>query len=468
MKIPWKNRSSIEARLLLRLTPPLVIICIITLIITPKLVTNIAYRVFDRSLFSIALQLEEHMFFKKDTVGLDLNYFNFIFPESKSGDSIYYKITDPKGRVVIGFKDLPSPDAGGFVKKSFFFDDQYKGKKTRGVLYRTRLNSSTLEGFVEIVVAETTNERDLVLFKTIYTILALILFMFLVSAGIAIVGIRQGIKPLKNLQKKISRQSVDNLKKITIDVPLEVESLVLSINSLIKRVRTGLSHIQYFNADVSHQLRTPLAEMSALIEITQKDNEMETIQANLARMKTLNLYMSHTVQQLLMYAKVQRNSADISNFAPIDIGELVKEYCALSAPGIYRNNQTISLHKEEKPIMISGDNILLTGMLQNIIDNAKKYAVCSQGRPAGDINVSVISDSRDCTIRICDQGPGIDEKFIKKAFDRFERKEEDTTFQGFGFGLAIVKEVILLHSGTVLLENRSPSGLCLTIKLPLS
>ena len=112
-------------------------------------------------------------------------------------------------------------------------------------------------------------------------------------------------------------------------------------------------------------------------------------------------------------------------------------------------------------MLVKGHALLLREALQNLIDNAIRYA----GRGA-EVTVDVRADGPSGVIEVTDSGPGIPPDMQKAVFERFVRATHEGT--GCGLGLAIVRSIAERHAGTVTLGNVSPRGLRVRLQLPLT
>ena len=150
---------------------------------------------------------------------------------------------------------------------------------------------------------------------------------------------------------------------------------------------------------------------------------------------------------------------------PVDlsaiIGEVVGEQQLIAkSKGItIRNNIS-------RPIPMTGNRSLLEAIFTNLIDNAVAYSGGSE------ISLSLAEDdnSGSVTLSVADNGNGVAEEHLPRLFERFYRidKGRSRAAGGTGLGLAIVKNAVLIHSGTVSVENRPAGGLLFRITLPIA
>ena len=108
------------------------------------------------------------------------------------------------------------------------------------------------------------------------------------------------------------------------------------------------------------------------------------------------------------------------------------------------------------------DRALIGRLLDNLLSNAVRY-----GREGGKIEVTVTRVGDNAEIKVSDDGIGIAQEDIPKIWDRFYRADPSRSSDGFGLGLALVRQIALLHSGSVSVESRLGDGSTFTVTLPL-
>ena len=213
-------------------------------------------------------------------------------------------------------------------------------------------------------------------------------------------------------------------------------------------------------ANVSHDLRTPLAAMQVLLE-TMKD---ERIESRDQRKEYLSLLCSETkrmsrlVDNFLSFSQMESGSISYKK-EPIEVEEIVEEAALALEPRLEKGGCTLEVSVPDELPQLFGDQEALTCMLVNLLDNAIKYG--GKGKP---IKLTIETDIKDLLISVSDQGPGVPPAEADKIFERFYRVDEKATAQsGSGLGLAIVKHVVDGHSGTVSVSE--PPGSTFMVRL---
>ena len=221
-----------------------------------------------------------------------------------------------------------------------------------------------------------------------------------------------------------------------------------------------------FFTNISHELRTPLTLIKGPIqELKEKENltpkgiqYVDLMEKNTNRM--LNL-----VNQILDFRKIQNGKMRL-HVSQINLNEMLesfqKEFRILSE----ENEIAYSFSVSDEPILVWGDKEKLEIVLRNVISNAFKFT------PSGGsifISAGVSEGEHSCFIRVEDTGIGIPQNKLTEIFERFSQGGNAHTsyYQGTGIGLALSKEIIALHHGTIKAENLQPSGAAFIIQLLL-
>ena len=225
-------------------------------------------------------------------------------------------------------------------------------------------------------------------------------------------------------------------------------------------VRDAFNKQKQFIADASHELKTPIAVISANIEVLQQE-----IKNNkwLEYIKTENSRMSSLVKDMLYLAKNDAGHTDFV-FSPFDACDAVA-CCVLPFESVaFEQGKKLELNIPKKEIKVRGDEekikqsvIILT---DNALKNSEKGAV---------IRVTVEEDSSKVLIKVYNTGHGIPAKEIPLIFNRFYRVDSSRarTTGGYGLGLAIAHTIITAHKGKISVESQLDSYTQFTVTLPV-
>ncbi len=263
------------------------------------------------------------------------------------------------------------------------------------------------------------------------------------------------LKPIVNITKTAQNISVTDLSK-TINTPTdddEIKKLVDAFNSMIRRLEGEVEHIEQFNSDVSHELKTPLTVIKGEIEITlNKLRDAKYYKKSLGVIEYEATQIQIIVDNLLMLTKYTKaNIEQTFTLSHIDsiLLDTIKQY------NMQLKDRNIKLHLEKfESIELNINTQLISTIFSNLIDNAIKYS-----NNDTNIYISLYKKDKVCFI-IKDEGIGIAEENLSKILNRFYRIDESRNkkIKGFGLGLSIVKNSIELHNGTIEIQSEVDVG----------
>jgi len=218
-------------------------------------------------------------------------------------------------------------------------------------------------------------------------------------------------------------------------------------------------------ANISHDLRTPLASLRGYIETLLLKER--TLSAQDRRMY-LEIafrqgdYMSHLIEELFELAKLEDVGIDIAP-EPMQLSELVQD--VILKFKLLAEKTDIRLQGQIMPDtpLVYGDIALIERMLGNLLDNAIRHTARN-----GTIIVSVAVDAETARLEVSDTGSGITDPDLPHIFERFYRadKSRDPASGGAGLGLAIVKRIVDLHDGRITVSSSVGVGTSFRIEFP--
>lgn len=445
------NIHSLAHRLYLATSGALILLTVLIFAISSYVLKDKSDLLYDNMLVAVSKNIDDKLYSKNGQLKLDMDYFSVDTLSDVRSEKIFYRVVSSDGTLLAGFEGLPlAPEKS--TNRIQFYHTVYAGTPLRAVQFTTK----TKAGKALIIVAESLQGREATLdgihkqitFASVFTVL---IAMLLVGAIV-----QSALNPLKKLQKEIRLRSESNLDPITCDVPPEVEALVSSINKLMSRLQASIYASRNFNADLSHQLRTPLAEMKMQLELYQKSAKvgvdlLEPLESNISM-------MSRITTQMLNYANAQNSSVTDKYWRVVDIVEYGRDFCSKHAFMVYQRGQALAFETNIEFVQCRVDEVMLESALLNLLENALKYAHCEGNE--NEIVVEVFKDAESVDISIRDQGPGVSIEHLQSVLQRTVRV--DQARQGFGLGLAIAREVAIMHGGDLKLENL-PHGLKATI-----
>jgi PAS domain S-box-containing protein len=219
-----------------------------------------------------------------------------------------------------------------------------------------------------------------------------------------------------------------------------------------------------FLATLSHELRTPLNAIlgytwmlrSNVVTDDRREHALETVERNA---KTV----SQMLYDLLDVSRIASGKLTLT-MQPMDLRALVLESVESVTPKAAEKRLSLRVEGDSDPLLIQGDRARLQQVFWNLLTNAVKFTA-EDGR----INVRLKSSEKAATVVVQDSGIGIPAPFQSKVFEPFEQVRLKSTPQigGLGLGLAIVRQIVELHGGTVTLESEGEGkGSTFTVQLP--
>ena len=277
----------------------------------------------------------------------------------------------------------------------------------------------------------------------------------------------------------------------------EVHRLALTLNDMLARLDAASARQRAFVSDAAHELRSPLASLRTQLEVAARLNGTVDV-GELARDALLDVdRLSRLVDDLLLLARLDEGTARVPRREPVDLETLAADEVAryagarvpirLTVPGtgpgatagaraavartraavtggsgtaVTGAEAAVTGGPGAAPVMVSADPAALRRVLANLLDNAVRHA-----GTAVDVTVSVMDS--EALLSVTDDGPGIPATDRDRVFDRFTRLDAARGRHGggAGLGLAIVRELVRAHGGTVTLSDAGP-GLRAAVSLP--
>ena len=257
--------------------------------------------------------------------------------------------------------------------------------------------------------------------------------------------IRRGLAPISDLSRQVQGRDARDLRRLTTQVPRELQGLRQSLNDFIARLEETLERERRFTADAAHELRTPLAALRIHL-----DNARAGEQHSLQKAYTGVERLQRVVEQLLILARLDRSTKLPS--VTTDIYPIVVELMADLWPLAHARGQQLTL-KGLTRLEVCADGVEVGILARNLLDNALRYT------PAGgyiEVELGLSGTSPQLIIR--DTGPGLPEELLDKVTERFRRAADQRT-TGSGLGLSIVSELAQRQQARLVLANRRPHGL---------
>lgn len=439
-------------------------IAIWTATLYAKKAANVSY---DRLIHGAALQIIENINLLNNHVVVDLPVSAFKTLALAPNDRAFYAVTTLDGRFLTGYNDLPQPHElpspiaveNSALLTPKYYDAQYKGNDVRFITLSKQLIEADNSENVLVTLGQTTLARSQLANEMGSFVIQFLIVFFCVTFSLLMFGIWQVLRPLKSLKNAIDSRHSTELTPLNTDVPVEIRPLLETINFFMSQLNTTLERLKRFTSEAAHQLRTPLAglNLQAQNALVEKDEQIR--QKQLLDIIQSSSLLSETVHHLLNEASVTHRLRSEA-FTLISLDTITKDVCRSLVVWALESNVEIEYFGEIE-VQILGDEVALTQMLRNIIENAVKYSPQNSL-----VKVSLYKEEGRICLSVADQGIGISDDDKQHVFERFYRSKHNQT-TGTGIGLSIAKEVANHHRALFLLEDNEPHGLIIKVLFPL-
>ena len=296
-------------------------------------------------------------------------------------------------------------------------------------------------------------KKSSLLFSTLLSLLGGVITFFISG---------HALKPLYDFSKKIEEVQAQNLSDSRIEENKfsELNQLSVSYNKMLERLSEAFKLQRQFTANAAHELRTPLAVMQLQIDLYNSskhpDNDTSA-QQTISMITEQTERLSKLVRTLLDMSELQTIARD----EEIAIAALVEEVLADLEP--LAQEKGINLIEKCDNVLLMGSDILIYRLVYNLVENAIKYNFSG-----GTVTVNATQQNSQLHLTVEDTGNGIPEELKERIFEPFFRldKSRSRELGGVGLGLALVREIVRVHNGSILVKNNANSGTTFEVIFP--
>ncbi|MBO6138312.1 MAG: HAMP domain-containing histidine kinase [Lachnospiraceae bacterium] len=287
------------------------------------------------------------------------------------------------------------------------------------------------------------------------------IFTFVISLVLSQILIR----PFDRIGRAIGsvREGFD-MDPISIPDYLETEAITNAFNSMMSRMKKLDDSRETFVANVSHELKTPLASMKVLSDSILSSGEVpvETYREFMVDIGDEVDRENKIINDLLALVKMDRH-ADNLNIESCNINETIERILKMVKP-IAQVNDIELTFESTREVNAEVDKTKFSLAIMNLVENAIKY-----NKKEGWVRVKLDADHQLFTVEIADSGVGIPQDSLEHIFERFYRvdKSHSREIGGTGLGLSIARSAILLHRGAIKADSKEGEGTVFTVRVPL-
>ena len=242
--------------------------------------------------------------------------------------------------------------------------------------------------------------------------------------------------------------------------PGELGELARAFDSMADTVARSERDRRNLTADVAHELRTPLAALQAGLE-ELRDGLVEPTPQGLAGLHDQSLRLGRVVSDLAELSAVEASDVPVRR-AEVDLTQVARDELAVRESHLRAAGLAVG-SRLDGPVLVRGDSDRLHQAMGNLMANAARYC-----RAGDEVTVVVRSEADQAVLVVVDSGPGIPADELPHVFDRLWRGSAAKQVAGSGIGLAVAREIVVAHGGTIEAVSPDGAGTTVTIRLPSS
>jgi two-component system phosphate regulon sensor histidine kinase PhoR len=237
-----------------------------------------------------------------------------------------------------------------------------------------------------------------------------------------------------------------------------------AVLTILRQKKLALVKNDFIN-NMTHEFKTPITSISLATQLLQeelKPGKNDSILRYLGIIKDENTRLGQQVERVLQTAQMEKEEITLKR-KKVDIAALIQQVAEINGPLVESVNGTIQLRLNELPAILEIDEVHISNVLNNLIDNAVKY---SPSNP--NVEIDARAQDQGILIAVKDQGMGMPKEALSSIFDAFYRVPTGNVHnvKGFGLGLSYVKKIVEAHGGKVNVKSKLGEGSTFEIYLP--
>lgn len=445
---------SLRARLTAIILAPLVVIAIAVGSWAVSDARDRASDRFDRALLTAALAVSRDV---------ALSGGDALSPQTRSllsgstAGPLFYHVYAPDGVFVTGYATPPVPNDAPAVRitSEQVFEGVHQSRPVRAVRFTDMMQLDGINGEFTVTVWQDQRDLNAAVRELVQVTLAVILLLVATVGLIVWFGVRYGLQPLNDLEDAIARRNSDDLGVIRRNVPVEVTGIVERLNSLFVQLGQSMATQAEFISNAAHQLRNPIAGVLSLAEAVEAAPTPDEAKRRSKDLLDAVRDTSDLSQKLLLLERAKALSPGATH-TEFDLSETMDRWIGELEADL---PETVAMTKTIDPeLQINGDETMLREALRNLFQNALQHS----GPDLSRIDVECQKETGGVVLRVTDNGRGMSEADLPRAFTRFELVSSTSRS---GLGVSIVDAVARAHGGHLTLSRHSP-GLRASLFLP--
>ena len=241
----------------------------------------------------------------------------------------------------------------------------------------------------------------------------------------------------------------------------------LTVRTMLRQKKLAKIKNDFIN-NMTHEFKTPIATISLAVDAMRNEKvlgDREKISYFNGIIKEENQRMNRQVETILKASQLERQEVDL-NLKPVHIHEVIKDVVDNFALQLEDRKGKVELVLNAQNDTIDADEVHLSNLVNNLVDNALKY---SKENTPPVVKLTTQSNEKKFSLKIEDNGIGMNRDTLKKIFERFYRAHTGNihNVKGFGLGLSYVKTMVEAHDGDIKAESILGKGSTFTVDLPL-
>ncbi|PUE06666.1 histidine kinase [Limnohabitans sp. T6-5] len=442
MKAPVR---ALRSRLLWHVIWPLALTWLLGTVLAFGVARYFTQQALDRALLDDAYAVASHVRHAEDgglTLGLTATEMSTLLFDQN--ESLYFAVYLDDGRLLAGHAGLPLPSVSEGAAP-FFTEVAFQNQMLRAV----QLPRQKPAAF-NVVVAQTTHSQGRLFERLLVVSLAPQVLLLLGLAWWLRRMIQKDVQPLMDLENAVAQRDARDLTPVTVSRRTsEVQRLGEAVNALLLRIGQSVRGQKEFAGNVAHELRTPLAGIRALAEYGLAHAEPHIWREQLHSIVQSQARASHLIDQLLALALAQE-AMQVLPLHPLSLDDVVRDSLMRHLHRADGLGVDLGARGLDVPVQVLAQRALLEGVLDNLIDNALRYGLPSEGEPRH-VTVEIVRDAGqgEVCLSVIDNGPGISDVQRERLLSRWAQGSAGEALkQGSGLGLAIVAEYARILGAT--------------------